>query len=57
MAMPVVEKPFDGDDHNVHIYYGKGKGSRRLFRKVSAFLRPPLPCETQRRPTVAGSNS
>jgi hypothetical protein len=31
---PLVEKPFDGDNHNVYIYYGEGRGSRRLFRKV-----------------------
>jgi Diphosphoinositol pentakisphosphate kinase 2 N-terminal domain/Histidine phosphatase superfamily (branch 2) len=33
MALPLVEKPFDGDDHNVYIYYGGRRGSRRLFRK------------------------
>ena len=36
MNKPLVEKPFDADDHNVVIYYNasQGGGSRRLFRKV-----------------------
>ena len=38
MDFPIVEKPFDADDHNVNIYYGYGRGTRCLFRKVCMYV-------------------
>ena len=44
---PFVEKPFDGDDHAIHIYYppNLGGGHKRLFRKTQNLCSLYIPNE------------
>lgn len=53
MCVQLVEKPFDGDDHNIYIYYGFGKGSRRLFRKIKNKSSEAYPDEHELRTDVS----
>lgn len=57
LVVQLVEKPFDGDDHNINIYYGFGKGSRRLFRKIKNKSSEAYPDEHDLRTDVSPTYS